>query len=86
MIEDKLNGNLNDVDGNSMEDKKRIVEDLYLNINNLESDFYELEYLENNNRSIIQRLNSKFPWLYIILMNKTNIKGAIRDIKGYSLH
>jgi hypothetical protein len=83
MVEGKSNGNINDIDVNSMEDKKRMIEDLYSNVNNLESDFYELEYLYNNNRSIIQRLNSKISWLYIFLMNKMNIKGTIRDIRGY---
>lgn len=83
MVEGKLNDNFNDLDDNSMEDKKRIVEDISSNINYLESDFYELKYLDNTNRSIIQRLNSKFPWIYILLMNKTNIRGTIRDIRGY---
>ena len=83
MVEGKFKSNINDTDGNSIEDKKRIVEDLYSNVNNLEADFYELEYLDNKNRSFIQRLNSKFPWLTILIKNQTDIKGFIRDIKGY---
>jgi hypothetical protein len=83
MVEGKFKSNINDMDGNSIEDKKRIVEDLYSNVNNLEADFYELEFLDNKNRSFIQRLNSKFPWLTILIKNQTDIKGFIRDIKGY---
>ncbi len=81
MVEGKLN--LNDKDGNSIEDMKRITEDLFSNVNNLEADLCELEYFDNKNRSITKRLNSKFPWVYMLLMNKTNIKRFIYDVKGY---
>jgi glycosyltransferase involved in cell wall biosynthesis len=54
----------------------------YSQIKNLVTDFYEMAYENNNNRSIYQRLISKFPSLYIILKNKGLIDSLI-IIKGY---
>jgi glycosyltransferase involved in cell wall biosynthesis len=57
-------------------------------INNLEFRIqkmkYEIEYLNNKDRSITQRLISKFPSFYIILnRNNNSIKNILINIKGY---
>lgn len=50
---------------------------------NSKSDFYEIENL--NNRSLTQKIVSKFPYLYILLnINETGFKNALTNIKGYN--
>jgi GT2 family glycosyltransferase/glycosyltransferase involved in cell wall biosynthesis len=60
------------------------VEKLYDDMDYIKSRFYEMRYLNNYNRSIVQRLISKFPNLYLLLkMNNSSIKKALINIKGY---
>lgn len=60
------------------------VEELNAQKDNLTANIYEMEYLNNKNRSINQRLISKFPSL-CILFNRDNhgLKDALTNIKGY---
>ena len=51
-------------------------------IEELRTVFYEMNYLSNHQRSLTQRLISKFPSLYIILKDK-GLKKSIITIKGY---
>lgn len=53
-------------------------------INKLEQKLIEMKYLNNEGRSLIQKLISTFPSLYIILKgNNTGIKNILINIKGY---
>ena len=53
---------------------------------NIEADFYEASYHANVNRSVVQRLISKFPSSYLILSGKNNgLKNILLDIKGYNV-
>ena len=53
-------------------------------IENLSIRLLEMEYLNNKNKSITQRLVSKFPSLYILAKsNKTGLKNTLVNIKGY---
>ena len=53
---------------------------------NIEANFYEASYHANVNRSLIQRLISKFPSSYIILSGKNNgLKNILLNIKGYNV-
>ncbi len=68
----------------TIEGKERSVEKLSSQIISLKASFYEMNYLNNNDRSITQRLISKFPSLYILLkINKSGIKNTLINIKGY---
>lgn len=44
---------------------------------------YEIEYLNFTDQSFIQKLISKFPTIYILKKNKTDIKRGLIHIKGY---
>ncbi|MGB9979583.1 MAG: hypothetical protein ACPK7R_09975, partial [Methanobacterium sp.] len=68
---------------NKLKQKESLIKKLNTQINNLSNCFYELEYLNNKNRSISQQLVSKFPSLFIILKSKVNFKRAFVNIKGY---
>jgi len=64
--------------------QKHQFKDLNQKIDNLTAHFYEIGYLNNNHRSIIKRLISKFPYLYILFCRKNNgIKNTLINIKGY---
>ena len=43
----------------------------------------ELKYSNNYNRPLKQRFFSTFPSLFILSKNKTNLKSALTDIRGY---
>ena len=66
--------------------KQKVIQFKELNrqITDLSAGFFELEYLNNKNRSISQRLISKFPSLFILLKGKTNLKNSLINIKGYN--
>ena len=64
--------------------EKKTINKLNLQINVLTAGFLELEYSNNKNRPFVQRFISKFPRLYILFKNKTNIKKSLSDIKGYN--
>jgi GT2 family glycosyltransferase len=73
---------------NSMKEAELIAEnrhkELNLKIEDLESNFCEMSYFNNNYRSFTQRLSSKFPSLYILLkMNRRGLKNTLTTIKGY---
>ena len=58
--------------------------ELNLKIEDLEANFCEMSYFNNNYRSFTQRLSSKFPSLYILLkMNRRGLKNTLTTIKGY---
>jgi len=60
------------------------IEQLYKDRDYFKSRFYEMKYLDNYNRSIAQRLISKFPSLYLLFKtDKSGIKKALINIKGY---
>ncbi len=60
------------------------IKNLYQDANYIKSRFYEMKYLTNYNRSIVQRLISKFPSFYLLLkMEKSSIKNTLINIKGY---
>ena len=68
----------------SFEKKDTYYMGLKTQIESLNSKFYEMEFFNNNNRSVGQRLISKFPYIYILLkMNETGFKNALVNIKGY---
>jgi len=75
----QMNGNIKLINQFEIKEKK-----LKYQIENLTSRLLEMEYLNNNNRSITQRLVSKFPSLYILAKsNKTGLKNTLVNIKGY---
>jgi GT2 family glycosyltransferase len=60
------------------------INELNSQIDNLSTRIYEMDYLNNKDRSITQKLISKFPTLYIILSRKNKgIKTALTNVKGY---
>jgi O-antigen biosynthesis protein len=60
-------------------------EQLSNRLDDLNSHIYEMNYQNNNGRSITQRLFSKFPSIYILLnRNNKGIKNALINIKGYN--
>ena len=60
------------------------IKELNTQIDDLTTRIYEMEYLNNKDRSLTQRLISKFPSLYIILSRQNKgIKIAITNLKGY---
>ena len=62
-----------------------LVRELKSKMNNLKSNFLEIEYSNNIHRSISSRLFSKFPSLYIFLkMKETGIRNVFINIKGYN--
>jgi len=64
-------------------DRKQIKE-LKSHISNLTASFYEMEYLNNNRRSIKQRLISRFPGIYILFNRKNqSFSIALNNMKGY---
>ncbi len=59
-------------------------EKLYNKFDNMEINIYEMRYFDNYGRSLLQRLISKFPSLYILFKrDKTGIKNKLINIKGY---
>ena len=64
--------------------EEKIINKLKFQIDGLNAIFLELEYLNNKNRSFLQRLISKFPSLYILFKNKTNLRKTLTYIKGYN--
>ncbi len=63
---------------------QKALKNLKLKMSKNMSSFYEMQYFNNINRSITQRLISKFPSLYIMLNKKNyNLRSAIINIKGY---
>lgn len=63
---------------------EKVIEELNTQIDDLTIRIYEMEYLNNKDRSLTQRLISKFPGLYIILSRKNKgIKIALTNLKGY---
>ena len=52
-------------------------------LNVLSDKLIEMEYLDNNNRSISQKLISKFPSLFLLIKGKKDIKRSLINIKGY---
>ncbi|MDO9045719.1 MAG: glycosyltransferase [Methanobacteriaceae archaeon] len=70
---------------NQLNKSKATVNEVNLQIDTLKKSFFELEYFSNKNRSIIQRLISKFPISYILLnANKTGLKNIFTNMKGYN--
>ena len=66
--------------------KEKIKESkkLKLEIDKLKSNIFKMQYKINYNRSIFQRLLSKFPSLYILFKwNKIGFKNTLTNIKGY---
>ncbi len=60
------------------------VTELISQIDQINTEIYELRYLTNINRSIRQRLVSIFPSIYILLNRRNNgLKNALTNIKGY---
>ena len=69
----------------TVEQNDNQIEQLYRDMNYFKNRFYEIKYLDNYNRSISQRFVSKFPSLYLLLkMDKSGIKKALINIKGYN--
>ena len=65
-------------------EEKKAVNKLKLQIETLKASLIEMEYLSNKDRSITQRLISKFPGLYMLFnINETGIKNTLLNIKGY---
>lgn len=59
--------------------------ELNFKVDSITNNIYEMEYLNNNNRSFLQRLFSRFPSLYILFKGKNNgIKSAFINIRGYN--
>ena len=54
-----------------------------LQMNSLTTDSYEREYYGNNNRSIKQRIISKFPSLFLLLRSNNGLNPALINVKGY---
>ena len=68
----------------SFEKKEVHNNELKVQMDNLTAKLYEMEYLNNNHRSIAQRLISKVPSLYILFKtNETGFRNALIYIKGY---
>ncbi len=64
--------------------EENIVKELNSQLNNLTTTIFEMRYLNNTNRSITQRLSSKFPSLYILIKRRNNgLKHVLINIKGY---
>ncbi|MCK9152236.1 glycosyltransferase family protein [Methanobacterium alcaliphilum] len=53
-------------------------------IKNLKSKYYTLEYHCNINRSLYQRLISKFPSLFLLTHPQNGMKNTLLNIKGYT--
>ncbi|MCC7560866.1 MAG: class I SAM-dependent methyltransferase [Methanobacterium sp.] len=62
---------------------KNQIESLNQELDDLNSHLYECKYYNNENRSLFQRLTSKFYFLYILLKSKNDIKNVFNVIKGY---
>ncbi len=61
------------------------LKELILQVNNISINLYEMKYQNNYGISIIQRLISKFPSLYILLNSNSNgIKNSLINIMGYN--
>ncbi len=59
---------------------------LHLEMDNLNNNFYEMEYSNSYRRSIGNMLISTFPSIYILFkMNKTSVKNRLLNIKGYKV-
>ena len=59
-------------------------EKLYNKFDNMEISIIEMRYFDNYGRSLLQRLISKFPSLYILFKrDKTSLKNKLINIKGY---
>ncbi|BDZ69406.1 glycosyltransferase family protein [Methanobacterium ferruginis] len=68
----------------SFEKEELYSNELKIQMEILTAKLYEMEYLNNNHRSIVQRLISKFPSLYILFkVHKTGFKNVLINIKGY---
>jgi glycosyltransferase involved in cell wall biosynthesis len=67
-----------------IKEKNKESKKLNLEIENLKSNIFEIRYRNNYNRSVTQRLFSKFPSLYILFnRNNTSFKNTLINIKGY---
>ena len=75
----------------SINEKEKIItqinqkeQELQNTLDEISTDFYMMEYFSNKNRTITQKVFSKFPSLYILFnTNKIGIKNRLINIKGY---
>ena len=75
---------LNSKDLEKQRETEKEFKKLHLEMDNLNNNFYEMEYSNNYRRSLGNKLISTFPSLYILFkMNKTSIKNRLLNIKGY---
>jgi GT2 family glycosyltransferase len=71
---------------NLMKENEERVEHLQNELNTVLNTFHELGYINNQNRSLKQRIISTFPSVYILLnRNNGGLKTAIKNIRGYKL-
>ncbi len=66
-----------------MESNDEVVKELSKNLDYIDRNVAEMNYRNNQGRSIKQRLISKFTILYILAKGKTDIKTSLINIKGY---
>jgi len=76
-----INGNKTLIEAS--EQKFAEFREVNLQLDSLRGKLIEMEYLNNNNRTIPQKLISKFPSLFLLFKGKNNIKGALKNIQGY---
>jgi len=71
---------------NLMKDNGERVEQLKIELDIVLNNFYEIGYINNQNRSLKQRIISTFSSIYILLnRNNGGLKKAIKNIRGYNL-
>ena len=69
-----------------MKDNDEKVEELKDEIGLVITNFYELSYINNQNRSLKQRIISTFPSVYIMFnRNNGGLKSTLKNIRGYNL-
>jgi GT2 family glycosyltransferase len=79
-IKDQINYNQKNIKKYLIDSNKKYESQLDTIISNI----YELKYSNNYNRPLKQRFYSILPSFYILSKNKTNLKGALTDIRGYN--
>jgi Glycosyl transferases group 1/Methyltransferase domain len=66
-----------------IESNEILVRKLRKKLDIIETNYLEMRYHKNYDRSFTQRLSSKFTILYLLLKGKGGIKNKLTNIKGY---
>ena len=68
-----------------IQERNNSFNSLKIQMENLKSNLFEIQYYKNYNRPIIQRIISKFPRLFIVFnRNNHGFKNALTNMKGFN--